>query len=142
MLIRRYKADDHDGVVALWKECFKYPAPHNDPELSISRKAALDDGLFFIAVPDIEVVGTVMAGWDGHRCWIYSLAVHPLLRGQGIGGKLVDRAVDELKERDCPKVNLQVMPDNTRVIGFYEKLGFLVEERVSMGRKLYLTSNP
>lgn len=137
MLIRSYEAGDHNGVVALWKECFRYPASHNDPELSIRRKAALDDGLFFVAVPNEEVVGTVMAGWDGHRGWIYSLAVHPLLRGQGIGIKLVDRAVDELKERDCPKVNLQIMADNAHVIGFYEKLGFLVEERVSMGRKLY-----
>ena len=106
-------------------------------ELRISRKAILDDGLFFVAVRGEKVTGTVMAGWDGHRGWIYSLAVHPLMREQGIGRKLVDRAVDELKQRNCPKVNLQVMPGNSCVIGFYEKLGFLVEERVSMGRKLY-----
>ena len=135
--IRTYEAVDHDGVIALWKECFEYPAPHNDPEMSISRKVILDDGLFFVAVHGEKVTGTVMAGWDGHRGWVYSLAVHPLMREQGIGRKLVDRAVDELKQRDCPKVNLQVMPDNSCVIGFYEKLGFLVEERVSMGRKLY-----
>ncbi len=137
MLIRGYETGDHDGVIALWKKCFEYPAPHHNPEHSIRRKAALDDGLFFIAVRGDKVAGTVMAGWDGHRGWIYSLAVHPLLREQGIGRKLVARAVDELKQRDCPKVNLQVMPDNRHVIGFYEKLGFQAEERVSMGLKLY-----
>ncbi len=135
--IRTYKAGDHDGVMDLWKDCFDYPAPHNSPELSIHRKSAVNDGLFFVAVHGELIVGTVMAGWDGHRGWIYSLAVNPGLRGGGIGRGLVSRAIEELKKRDCPKVNLQVMPDNTEVIGFYVKMGFLTEDRVSMGQKLY-----
>jgi len=135
--IRIYKESDHVEVVALWEMCFNYPAVHNNPDLSIRRKTALDDNLFFVAASAGRVTATIMAGWDGHRGWIYSLAVHLDLRGTGLGRNLVSHAVNELKKRNCPKVNIQVMPENTGVIGFYRKLGFTIEERVSMGMKLY-----
>lgn len=135
--IKLYDEGDHDEVVALWEKCFSYPAAHNSPALSIRRKTALDDGLFFVFCPKKRVIGTIMAGWDGHRGWIYSLAVDPGYRMQGIGKKLVNFAIEELRKRDCPKVNLQVMPENSGVAGFYKKMGFITEERVSMGQKLY-----
>lgn len=137
MTIRKYEEGDHDAVVALWNDCFSYPAPHNNPESAIRRKTAMNDDLFFIAEIAAVVVGTVMAGWDGHRGWIYSLAVAGEQRKKGIGRNLVLHAVEELNRLDCPKVNIQVMPDNNEVIGFYEKLGFRTEERISMGLKLY-----
>ena len=136
-LIRPYRTEDQEAVSALWNDCFAYPAPHNDPDLSIRRKLAVQDGLFFVAEENGGIVGTVMAGWDGHRGWIYSLAVDPSRRRRGIGRSLVERAVAELKERDCPKVNLQVIGGNTAAVRFYEDLGFAVEDRISMGRKLY-----
>ena len=136
-MISAYQPDDRVAVAALWEKCFDYPAPHNNPEDSIRRKTALNDGLFFVARVEERLAGTVMAGWDGHRGWIYSLAVDPEFRNRGIGSALVEHAVAALDECDCPKVNLQVMADNGAVIGFYEKLGFISEERVSMGRKLY-----
>jgi len=135
--IRTYTEGDFENVVTLWVKCFSYPAPHNNPEKAIHRKVAINDGLFFIAVSREEVTGTIMAGWDGHRGWIYSLAVDPGHRMQGTGKKLVNHAIEELRKRDCPKVNLQVMPENTEVVGFYKKLGFAAEERLSMGQKLY-----
>lgn len=145
MTIRTFKSADCDGVVTLWNRCFNYPAPHNLPEDSIRRKTALDDGLFFVAVEEesggeTRILGTVMAGWDGHRGWIYSLAVAEEMRNMGIGEKLMNQAIGALEARDCPKVNLQVMPGNSQVTGFYEKLGFVCEERTSMGRKLYRES--
>ena len=138
MIIRQYTPEDHDAVTALWQACFSYPAPHNNPADSIRRKMAREDGLFFVAQVPERVAGTVMAGWDGHRGWIYSLAVDPEFRGRGIGSALVEHAVAVLEGLDCPKVNLQVMPGNGGVIGFYEKLGFNTEERVSMGRIITL----
>lgn len=138
--IRPYEGGDHNEVIALWNDCFSYPAPHNNPESAIQRKIALNDSLFFVAEvakPEAVVIGTVMAGWDGHRGWIYSLAVAEGHRKNGVGRALVLHAVKELKRLGCPKVNLQVMPENEAVIGFYEKLGFRSEERISMGLKLY-----
>ena len=137
MIIRTYNEGDHDPVAALWTDCFVHPAAHNNPISSIRRKSALDDGLFFVAESKNRLLGTIMAGWDGHRGWIYSLAVHPDHRKRDIGSRLVNHAVQELKKRDCPKVNLQVMAENGEVVGFYEKLGFVQEERISMGLKLY-----
>lgn len=136
MKIRPYSPEDYDAVVSLWQSCFSYPAPHNNPADSIRRKTTLDDGLFYVAEMDGSVAGTVMAGWDGHRGWIYSLAVDTDCRHRGIGSALVEHAVTVLNQLDCPKVNLQVMPGNSEVIGFYERLGFISEERVSMGRRL------
>ena len=137
MKIRTYGDGDYDAVVSLWNECFGYPAPHNNPADSIRRKTTMNDDLFFVAEEDGRPAGTVMAGWDGHRGWLYSLAVAPEHRGKGIARALVEHAMAALHRLDCPKVNLQVLSDNEGVLGFYEKLGFVAEERVSMGRKLY-----
>ena len=137
MIVRSYGEADRDAVTAVLAACFDYPRAHNDPALSIRRKTAAADGLFWVAEAEGAVVGTVMAGWDGHRGWIYSLGVLPAHRGSGVGSALMRRAVDELKKRDCPKVNLQVVEGNRGVVDFYAKLGFQVEERISMGRVLY-----
>jgi hypothetical protein len=136
MTIRIFEENDHESVIALWTECFNYTSPHNDPVLSVERKTAMDDGLFFVSSDSIGVTGTVMAGWDGHRGWIYSLAVSSRARNRGIGTDLLEHAVQELKRRGCPKVNLQVMPGNTSAEEFYRNRGFSTEQRVSMGRIL------
>ena len=78
-----------------------------------------------------------MGGYDGHRGWIYSLAVDENERHRGIGTELMAETERRLRERGCLKVNLQVMPDNEGVVQFYEELGFSVEERLSMGKRLY-----
>jgi ribosomal protein S18 acetylase RimI-like enzyme len=126
-------------VVALWSGVFigGYEAPHNHPEVSIDLKTAYDPDLFLVAVDGDCLVGTVMGGYDGHRGWIYSLAVDENERHRGIGTELMAEVERRLKERGCLKVNLQVMPDNEGVVQFYRELGFSVEDRLSMGKRLY-----
>ena len=126
-------------MVALWSGIFVdgYEAPHNDPEVSIDLKTAYDPDLFLVAVDGDRLVGTVMGGYDGHRGWIYSLAVDEDERHRGIGTELMAEVERTLKERGCLKVNLQVMPDNEGVVQFYRELGFSVEDRLSMGKRLY-----
>ncbi len=102
----------------------------------VDEKARLEDGLFFVAVLGDRVVGTVMAGYDGHRGWVYRLAVSPEQRGKGIAGRLVRRAESALAALGCGKVNLQVRAGNEAVVGFYRSLGYEVEERVSLGKEL------
>ncbi|MBT0670287.1 GNAT family N-acetyltransferase, partial [Novosphingobium profundi] len=79
---------------------------------------------------------TAMAGYDGHRGWLYSIAVDPDWQGQGVGSALVIEAQARLKSLGCGKVNLQVRAGNQTVTAFYRKHGFVVEERVSMGKRL------
>ena len=136
MTILPYDDGAHRGqVIALWKAVFGYTAAHNDPGRSIDRKLACDD-LFWVAEQGGLVVGTVMAGYDGHRGWIYSLAVRPDLRRGGIGAGLMRAAEERLAGLGCDKVNLQIVGGNEGAKEFYESCGFLEEDRISMGKRL------
>jgi ribosomal protein S18 acetylase RimI-like enzyme len=137
MHIRPYQDADEQAVVALWREVLPDSAPHNDPATAIRKKLAVERDLFLVAALGDAVVGTVMGGYDGHRGWVYSVAVRPEHRRRGIGAALLRRLEALLTERGCLKVNLQVRASNAGVIAFYEKLGYSVEERVSMGKRLY-----
>ncbi|NQY96505.1 MAG: GNAT family acetyltransferase [Henriciella sp.] len=134
--IRAYQARDKAGVVTLWEEVFPGEAERNKPEDVIARKLTVQPDLFFVALHDDRIVGTVIAGFDGVRGWIHKLAVHPDFRRQGLASMLMQRAEDGLKEIGCPKVNLQVRAANAGVIAFYESLGFDVEDRASLGKAL------
>ncbi len=135
--ISRFDDDAHrEPVIALWQTVFGDESPHNTPALVIDKKLAARDGLFFVALLDGRVVGTVMAGYDGHRGWLYSVAVHPDHRQQGIGSLLVAQAERALTELGCLKINLQVLENNASVTAFYASLGYAVEPRVSMGKRL------
>jgi ribosomal protein S18 acetylase RimI-like enzyme len=135
--IRSYEDSDELAVIALWREVLPDSAPHNDPATAIRRKRAAERDLIFVATVDAAVAGTVMGGYDGHRGWVYALAVKPEHRRRGIGTALVRRLEKALAERGCLKVNLQVRASNAGVVAFYSKLGYAVEERVSMGKRLY-----
>jgi ribosomal protein S18 acetylase RimI-like enzyme len=137
MQIRPYQDTDEHAVIALWNEVLPDSAPHNDPSVAIRKKLAVERDLFFVAVTQAIVVGTVMGGYDGHRGWIYSVAVKPQCRLQGVGAALIRHLEAALVARGCLKVNLQVRAANAGVVAFYEKLGYGVEERVSMGKRLY-----
>jgi len=135
--IKTYSDDGHrKQVIALWESVFAYNAPHNGPALSIDKKLEFNDGLFFVAVEGDVVVGTVMGGYDGHRGWIYSMAVAPAHRRKGVGAKLMAHAEQALIEKGCVKINLQILGGNESVVAFYEKLGYAVEQRVSMAKKI------
>lgn len=124
-------------VIDLWKTVFGYEAEHNSPEVVIEMKIKNKDGLFFVAEKNQYIIATVMAGYDGHRGWIYSIAVHPDYRKQGIGSDLLTFIQGKLNSLGCLKVNLQIMEGNEAVQKFYKANGFSVEQRVSMGKKLY-----
>lgn len=136
MEVRTFTEKDAPDVMALWTSVFGYDAPHNDPATSIRKKMAVQPELFLVAVGEGRLVGTVMGGYDGHRGWMYSLAVAPEFRRRGVGGMLVRHLERALADRGCLKMNLQVQAGNAAVAGFYEKLGYRVEPRISMGKRL------
>jgi ribosomal protein S18 acetylase RimI-like enzyme len=138
--IRCFDAADTDAVIALWLEAFpEYgdaSRPQRNPHLSIANKLATQPELFFVAVMDARIVSTVMAGYDGHRGWMYSLAVLGVERRKGIGRQLVRHAEAALTARGCPKVNLQVLTAKDDVREFYEALGYRADEVISLGKRL------
>jgi ribosomal protein S18 acetylase RimI-like enzyme len=131
-----------EQVVALWKTVFAYETAHNHPGLVIDKKLAVNDDLFFVALADNRVIGTVMAGYDGHRGWIYSVAVSPSHRREGIGAQLVSHAERTLITKGAVKINLQIMQGNESVTAFYTSLGFSVEKRISMGKSIPQNCQP
>jgi hypothetical protein len=135
MFIRKYQSHDKDSLIALWEEVFPNAAPHNQPAKVIAEKLVVDD-LIFVAEKDDKILGACQAGYDGHRGWLYGVAVSPAQQRQGIGTELVKAALKALQERGCGKVNLQIRAGNYAVAAFYETLGFEVEDRISMGRLL------
>ena len=134
MEIRNFANSDRHQVVSLWNDIFPGSVGHNEPEGAIDRKIVANDGLFFVATVDDRIVGTIIAGYDGHRGWLYSVAVDNAHRRQGVGSALVRHAEAALAELGCPKLNLQVRSSNAGATAFYESLGFQTEERISMGK--------
>ncbi|GAB5452913.1 MAG: GNAT family acetyltransferase [Halioglobus sp.] len=135
MIIRKYIDDDRHGLIRLWEESFPDDPPHNDPSKMIQAKLLVDDQIF-VAEDGGTIIGACMSGYDGHRGWLYAVAVSPAQRRRGIGKKLILGAIASLKQRGCIKINLQIRSSNHEVRAFYESLGFCVEDRISMGRLL------
>ncbi len=137
MLIRPFREEDTEAVIALWTDC-KLVRPWNDPRADIRRKLAEQPELFLVGEIDGRVVATTMVGYDGHRGWINYLAVDPGRQRQGLGRELMAEAERLLVERGCPKLNLQIRSDNKEVIRFYRALGYGEEQVLSMGKRLIL----
>ncbi len=77
-----------------------------------------------------------MAGYDGHRGWINYMEVHPDFQARGYGKQLMDNVENGLRELGCPKINLQIREGNDKVFKYYQKLGFVEEKRINMGKRL------
>ncbi|MBN2064440.1 MAG: GNAT family acetyltransferase [Sedimentisphaerales bacterium] len=135
LVIRPYCPQDKPGVLKLWHDC-GLTHPNNDPEKDIARKMAVNPQWFLVGLMDDELVATAMIGYDGHRGWINYLGVKPELQGTGLGRTMMKQAEIILRAAGCAKINLQVRKSNAGVIAFYEKLGFSVDECLSMGKRL------
>jgi ribosomal protein S18 acetylase RimI-like enzyme len=135
--ITNYNDHSHRShVIGLWQTVFAYETAHNRPDLVLDKKLSVNDDLLFVALADNTVVGTIMAGYDGHRGWIYSVAVSPSHRRQSIGSQLVSHAERALIAKGSVKINLQIIQGNEAVTAFYASLGFSVENRISMGKPI------
>ncbi len=130
-----YRVEHFAGIDRLWRKVFPDDPPRNRADLAIPAKLALDDGLLFVAETEAGGVGTIMAGWDGHRGWLYAVAVDPAAQRQGIGRTLVEAALERLAARGCGKVNLQIRAGNEAVVAFCATPGFSTEPLISMGRR-------
>lgn len=134
--VRPFEERDRAAIVDLWSEAFPDEPSHNVSSEIIDRKTRIQPDLFLVAELDGVVVGAVMAGFDGVRGWLHRLAVRTSARRRGVGTELVRCAERALLAFGCPKVNLQVRGSNAAVVAFYRALGYSIEDRVSLGRRL------
>jgi ribosomal protein S18 acetylase RimI-like enzyme len=135
VLIRPFLDADAAAVIELWRVC-GLTRPWNDPARDIDRKLTEQRDLFLVGEVDGVIVATVMGGYDGHRGWVNYLGVAPSSRGRGYARMLMVEVESRLRDRGCPKVNLQVRADNAAALGFYRALGYDVDDVVSLGRRL------
>lgn len=134
MTIRPYRAADEEAVIALWRACEMLR--WTDPKKDIARKLRVNPEWFLVGEIGGRLMATCMVGYEGHRGWINLLAVSPEHQRGGHGHALMAEAERLLRGAGCAKINLQVRPTNTKVIGFYERLGFATENLINMGKRL------
>ena len=135
MNIRAFQIADQESVVALWNEC-GLTRPWNNPHLDIARKLTAQPELFIVATINDVIVGTAMIGFDGHRGWVYYLAVKPSHQRKAIGSALMNEAERLLEQRGCPKICLMIRSSNASVIEFYKELGYAQDDVVTLGKRL------
>ena len=120
---------DVESVIALWQRC-GLTRPWNDPASDIAFARRGPNATILIGRVAGTIVATAMVGHDGHRGWVYYVAVDPGLQGKDFGRTIMAAAEDWLRGQGVTKVMLMLRPDNTRVQAFYDKLGYDVQERV------------
>jgi len=120
---------DVPDVVALWRAC-GLTRPWNDAEADIALARKSPNATILLGRADKRIVATAMVGHDGHRGWVYYVAVDPERRAKGLGRAIMSAAEDWLRETGIPKLQLMVRPENTRVQAFYESIGYDEQERV------------
>ncbi|PJK28098.1 GNAT family acetyltransferase [Minwuia thermotolerans] len=121
--LRPFAETDRAAVVALW-HAVGLTRPWNDPSADIDRVLGQETATLLVAERAGALAGTVMCGFDGHRGWIYYLAVASDQRRRGLGGRLMTAAEDWLRVRGCPKAELMVRNGNDDAAAFYRALGY------------------
>ncbi len=135
MRVREFRDADEQPVVDLWRAA-GLVRPWNDPHRDIARKKQVQRELFLVADDDGAVVGSAMAGYDGHRGWVYYVAVAEDRRGAGVGRLLMAEVEVRLLALGCPKVNVQVRSGNEPVAAFYDRLGYEPDGATGLGKRL------
>lgn len=118
------RGDETAAVIALWTEC-GLTRPWNPPEADIALARGSPNAAILVAEEGGAIVCAFMVGHDGHRAWVYYLAVAPDRRGQGWGRRAMEAAADWARQRGMPKLQLMVRRTNAGVVAFYESLGYL-----------------
>jgi len=134
--IRPFHEEDAAAVLELWEIVFPGEPSWNNPATAVQRKLSMRRELFLVAEIGRTIIGTVMGGDDGYRGWVYYVAVHPDHRMQGVGTRLMCVVERRLSEIGCPQLNLLVRHNGIEAAGFYKRLGYEVEPKICMAKRL------
>jgi len=131
---------DVSALIALWAAC-DLTQPHNDPAKDIALAMEGPNSAILLMEDAGSLLGSVMVGHDGHRGWVYYVAVHPNHQRKGLGRALMAAAETWLAERKIWKSMLMIRETNTVVRNFYAKLGYNEEPRTVMSRAIIDPNN-
>ena len=127
--------DDIASVAALWQRC-GLTRPWNDPAADIALARSGPNATVLVGRDDSRLVASVLVGHDGHRGWVYYVAVDPDCRHRGYGRLIMDAAEGWLRGRGIEKMQLMVRPDNREVQAFYQSLGYFEQQRIIFAKWL------
>lgn len=136
MDIRPYRPADREALIALWQACNLVVAGANDPAADIDFCVKSQDADILIGEQAGRLVASIMVGHDGHRGWMYYVAVDPRLQKSGLGRDMVAAGEAWLKARGAPKAQLMIRETNTQVEAFYARLGYKTIPRLVMQKVL------
>ena len=122
-------------AIELWQSC-GLTRPWNDPGEDLRRAVRGPDSTVLGCLQESELLGTAMVGHDGHRGWVYYLAVRDDQRKRGVGRRLMRACEEWTLARDVPKLQLMVRAGNEPVLAFYDRLGYETNDVVVLGRRL------
>lgn len=127
MKIEVLPAGMEEEAVSLW--CITGIArPWNDPGEDLRRAMRGTASTVLACTDRNELLGTAMVGHDGHRGWVYYLAVAPAHQQQGVGRRLMEACEEWVRDRGVPKIQVMIRRSNTNVFGFYQRLGYAADE--------------
>ena len=126
---------DTEALVALWEAC-GLTRPWNDPRADIALAIETPTSEILILREADQIVASAMVGFDGHRGWVYYLAVAPSAQGRGFGRQMMAASENWLRARGSPKIQFMVRDDNAAALGFYARLGYDRQAVVTLGRPL------
>ena len=135
--IRPIEDGDSQEVMALWRAC-DLTRPWNDPALDIAFCRKSTEAVLLVGrdPADDRLLATAMVGQDGHRAWVYYVAVEPAAQSKGHGKAMMAAAEEWAKDRGVPKLELLIRSENVDVKRFYDALGYSVEDVIVMARWL------
>lgn len=128
MDIREATPVDRLTTVALWAAA-GLVADYNPPDADFDRAVSAPQSAVLLGEIGGALVASCMVGDDGHRGWVYYVSVDPERGSKGLGREIMAAAAEWLRERGCRKAMLMVRPTNTKVLGFYQGIGWEAEER-------------
>lgn len=126
---------DIEAAVALWQRC-GLTRPWNDPHADIALARRRDNSTVLIGRDGEKIVATAMVGHDGHRGWVYYVAVDPDRRARGLGRAIMAAAEDWLRSAGILKLQLLVRRENVAAGAFYQSLGFAESTSVMFAKWL------
>lgn len=135
--ISSFQEQDKSDLVALWQKAGLLTNPANDPVADIDLALSGSNAAIFVGRDAGGIVrSSVMVGHDGHRGWIYYLAVDTDHQKAGLGRQIMRQAEQWLTDQGLPKAMLMVRQSNLQVVEFYQRLGYQLEERAILSLRL------
>jgi GNAT superfamily N-acetyltransferase len=133
--IRTYSESDRDGVIGLWREC-GLTVWYNDPSSDIARFMRTNESTLLVGETAGRLLATAAVGHDGHRGWLYYVAVDAAAQKNGYGKAIVRAAEHWLLDKGIPKAMLMIRHSNMKADGFYRALGYYADPVAVMQRWL------